>query len=200
MWENRDKSSTPASVNHSSSTVHRNSIKTTALHSQDAIESTPSHPIPKFQLFQILEFGGAEGGLGIQSSLEYKVKLTQNCLPAHQSDSENIPPTPSLAKSKVWGSVQCSDTCQCAQSIRCPHLPCYTDGHAKYNTMKQQSLVISLSWYHPTSHQVTNEMIASVVHKSVDTELGYIHQCLQYLGPPWDSSLADSLSVAHTPL
>ncbi|KAF8452639.1 hypothetical protein L210DRAFT_3468701 [Boletus edulis BED1] len=123
-----------------------------------------------------------------------------------RSDSENAPPTPSQPKSKVRGGIQGSSRRRRARSTGSPHHPRYAVGHAKQKATKQQSWLVnpssndaaspyaspavsmsafSLPRYlsRPSFRQVTKATIASVAPELADTELGYIHQGLQCLGP-----------------
>ncbi|KAF8128587.1 hypothetical protein EV363DRAFT_1297594 [Boletus edulis] len=123
-----------------------------------------------------------------------------------RSDSENAPPTPNQPKSKVRGGIQGSSRRRRARSTGSPHHPRYAVGHAKQKATKQQSWLVnpssndaaspyaspavsmsafSLPRYlsRPSFRQVTKATIASVAPELADTELGYIHQGLQCLGP-----------------
>jgi hypothetical protein len=130
---------------------------------------------------------------------------------ARRSDSENTPPTARLAnaKSKVRGGIQGSSHRRRVRSAGGPHHPRYAVAHAKHKNIArhQPSLInielprtgaeipdttaavsmsnVTLPRYlsRPSFCQIAKEAITSVAPELADTELNYIREGLQCLGP-----------------
>jgi len=130
-----------------------------------------------------------------------------------RSDSENTPPTASLsnAKSKVRGGIQGSARRRRARSAGGPHHPRYAVGQAKHrNIAKHQSSLLNIELprssadaevsdttaavsvspltlprylSRPSFRKIEKEAITSIAPELADTELSYIRDGLQCLGP-----------------